>query len=436
VVLGAAVVLLWGLPRGPVQAREAPETLDPDASCVDSECHTEIGERSVHHWEDLVDECEECHSWEDDQHEFEIEEAPELCLTCHDPVTDKKVVHEAAEEGGCVDCHDPHGSDVEKILLSEQEELCFDCHDQEEVVPEEWVHGPVDSGECTGCHDPHSSRHRKLLRAVGMDLCAECHEEVVESVRTAKFVHDPVEDGCTDCHDPHSGPFEKMLPAEGSGLCNECHDDIVEEAQAAPVDHEPVLTKDECSTCHSPHASNTKGNLKEPQVDLCLGCHGEPIETEDRTLADLKTWLERNPEWHEPIRKDGCSECHQPHGSENYRLLADLFPARFYSPFALDNYGLCFTCHDPPLVTHEKTRTMTNFRDGDRNLHFLHVNKEQKGRTCRACHDMHAATNGHLLRDRVRFGKWNMPIKFRAMENGGSCAPGCHATKTYDRDRR
>jgi len=43
------------------------------------------------------------------------------------------------------------------------------------------------------------------------------------------------------------------------------------------------------------------------------------------------------------------------------------------------------------VVTEPETRTLTNFRDGARNLHFLHVNKAVRGRTCRACHEVHAS---------------------------------------------
>ena len=34
---------------------------------------------------------------------------------------------------------------------------------------------------------------------------------------------------------------------------------------------------------------------------------------------------------------------------------------------------------------------LTGFRDGDVNLHYLHVNREEKGRTCRTCHEMHGS---------------------------------------------
>ena len=30
-------------------------------------------------------------------------------------------------------------------------------------------------------------------------------------------------------------------------------------------------------------------------------------------------------------------------------------------------------------------------------------------------------------------GIWNLPIKFNKSESGGSCTPGCHKVKDYDR---
>jgi hypothetical protein len=84
-------------------------------------------------------------------------------------------------------------------------------------------------------------------------------------------------------------------------------------------------------------------------------------------------------------------------------------------------------------MTVQWTRTLTGFRDGDRNLHFLHVNKEKRGRTCRACHELHAAENSVQIRQEVSYGKWLMPINFTKEETGGSCHPGCHRIKAYDR---
>lgn len=440
-VLLVAFMLLGGLPQR-ARAAEPPETVDPSASCSDSDCHSDVAGQPHVHWSDFTKagECQKCHEPEEDQHEFSVEDPPDLCVGCHEDIAaniaSAKTVHDPAED--CTDCHDPHGGRVEALLLEVKDDdnlkpLCFECHD-EDLIEGEYTHGPAEQGECNLCHDPHASSAPSLLLARGVELCGDCHEEVGELVSESEFVHDPVEDGCTECHNPHSGPSRFMLPAQGKELCNECHDDIVDEATTAAVDHAPALDETGCLNCHSPHASNVESNLLEPQQDLCLGCHNKTVESGDSKLIDMQSWLQENPVWHEAINKEGCAGCHQPHGSENFRLLKEPFPPKFYADFDIDAYKLCFSCHEDLAVTVEWTRTLTNFRDGDRNLHYLHVNKERRGRTCRACHELHASPNPLHIRESVVYGKWNMPIDFEKNETGGSCHPGCHKLKVYDRE--
>jgi predicted CXXCH cytochrome family protein len=411
--------------------------LERSASCVTGECHSDVSDYAVSHWSEIDAECRECHAQEEDQHEFTLDEAPELCVQCHEELVEgvetAANVHDPAED--CLDCHDPHGSEVEGMLSAEQNELCIDCHDRDDILEEEYEHGPVAKGACSKCHDPHSSPHEKLLRATGSDLCADCHDEVIAEIEAAESIHTPAEEGdCTDCHHPHSGPQPKLLFAEKRELCRECHDDVVATAEEARVDHGCVLADDECIQCHSPHAGSGDVNLRMPQVDLCLDCHDKRVESGGSTLLNMQSWLAENPEWHEPVREGGCSECHDPHGGENFRLLKETFPAKFYAPFEIDTYGLCFSCHERAMVTREVSRKVTEFRDGDRNLHFVHVNRK-KGRTCRACHDMHGSSGPFLVREIVPFGKWSMPIKFERQETGGSCEPGCHRDQKYDRNK-
>ena len=59
--------------------------------------------------------------------------------------------------------------------------------------------------------------------------------------------------------------------------------------------------------------------------------------------------------------------------------------------------------------------------------------KNDKGRNCNLCHNVHGATNQHLIENKAWFGNWEMPINYKAFENGGSCAPGCHEEKKYIR---
>jgi predicted CXXCH cytochrome family protein len=144
--------------------------------------------------------------------------------------------------------------------------------------------------------------------------------------------------------------------------------------------------------------------------------------------------LEENPDHHGPIRDGGCTACHQPHGSAHPRLLLKEYPAEFYAPFAMERYDLCFSCHVSDLVKDKSGRGLTQFRNGDLNLHWLHVNQE-KGRTCRACHEVHASQRPFHIRESVPFGSagWMLAINYTRTEDGGSCLPACHKLRAYDR---
>lgn len=106
----------------------------------------------------------------------------------------------------------------------------------------------------------------------------------------------------------------------------------------------------------------------------------------------------------------------------------------FYQDFSEPGDLSCFRCHGQGLVLDERTTTSTRFRNGDRNLHHLHVHRK-KGRSCGVCHDIHAPDLPSQVRESVLFGpsEWELPIGFRKSANGGMCGPGCHRAKSYRR---
>jgi predicted CXXCH cytochrome family protein len=164
-----------------------------------------------------------------------------------------------------------------------------------------------------------------------------------------------------------------------------------------------------------------------------MECHNKTIKTPQGDIADMSVVLASGKSLHGPIAQQNCSACHQIHGSDQFRLLVQEYPPTFYAPFKEENYALCFACHERSLVLEPKTTALTGFRNGDMNLHFVHVNRETKGRTCRACHETHASDKEKHIRNSVPFGKWEMPIEFAKTDTGGSCAPGCHVPYRYDR---
>jgi predicted CXXCH cytochrome family protein len=177
-----------------------------------------------------------------------------------------------------------------------------------------------------------------------------------------------------------------------------------------------------------------QGLLFSDDLDSCMKCHDKPVKDENREIAGMQELLATNPFPHGPIQSRNCSSCHNPHGSRYFRLLTNQYPQDFYVPFFVSNYDLCFRCHDAALATEEKTTDKTEFRDGDRNLHFVHVNRTSHGRNCRSCHEVHASKNPEHIGTTVPFGDWDLPVKFEKSENGGSCSPGCHAVQKYSHE--
>ena len=136
---------------------------------------------------------------------------------------------------------------------------------------------------------------------------------------------------------------------------------------------------------------------------------------------------------HGPINKGTCTPCHDPHGSAESKLLVKSFSADFYAPYSDKEYELCFSCHKRDLLRFPETSFATGFRDGERNLHYLHVNKKEKGRSCKLCHAIHGGPNPKLVAESAPFGKWELPLKFIKTDTGGACSPGCHKPYNYDR---
>jgi predicted CXXCH cytochrome family protein len=296
------------------------------------------------------------------------------------------------------------------------------------------MHPPVAAGDCSGCHDNHQSDFQNRLVADGNALCFTCHPDKEEGLRIKKVVHPPVKRSCTQCHNPHGSPNKAMLSSAVPSLCANCHPTETSLTEKAIVKHGPMLDAKTCMNCHDPHYSDNARLLPSPQKELCLRCHDKSVETERGTIINMKKWLETNKNGHGPVRENNCVACHNPHGSDYWRILTRYYPADFYTSYSDGKYALCFACHDKTAFQQITTETATNFRNGTKNLHFVHVNKATKGRTCRSCHEVHADTGVQKhLRERVGFSYWSMPLNFSPNKNGGSCAPGCHGEKSYSR---
>lgn len=433
--LGIAGAL--ALAGGVALAQPDPTAAMPGSRTCAKECHREIFDHKVMHGPALSD-CQACHvQGNPDDHKFYlISKREELCVRCHNLVHTGPL-HQPVKEGLCLECHDPHGSDHPRMMVADpQRDLCTRCH-QKDFASASFVHGPVAVGSCIVCHKPHSSAVPGLLTQDARTLCLTCHAEIGENASAAGMhKHGALEEGCTRCHDPHASNHRFQLREQAPGLCLSCHREKFEQmVGGAKVVHGAVTAEGGCTGCHEPHASRLPALQKGTEPGVCLHCHDKILHTEDgATLANMKTLLAQNPQHHGPIREGVCTACHSPHAAEHFRLLVEDYPPQFYAPFQIDTFKLCFKCHIPDLVLKPSGQGLTQFRDGDRNLHYLHVN-QVKGRTCRACHEVHASRRPAHVREAVPFGSegWMLEINFQATAQGGSCAPGCHQPKKYDR---
>lgn len=391
-------------------------------TCTTAACHeTLVQGKKVHA---AAESCDGCHEVVTSPHPQKGKKTfklaarePELCASCHEAFGKKPFVHAPVKDGTCTTCHDPHASKEPKLLTSPLKELCAACH--ADHVEFKVVHGPVATGDCTACHSPHESDVKGLLTRQGDAVCFTCHVDVQTGLKK-KHVHAALESGCTSCHNPHGSANPKLLAEAGAGVCFACHDPIAVKVQKGAVIHAAVTSAKGCASCHSPHASDEAKLLVQPQKALCLSCH-KTVLTKAMTVE------------HGPIAKGQCTPCHDPHGGPYARLLVGSYPAEPYVAYTDKEFGLCFGCHNRDLLKYPDTGFATGFRDGERNLHYLHVNNKLKGRSCRLCHAIHGGDNAALIAEKVAFGSWELPLKFVKSENGGSCAPGCHKPATYSR---
>lgn len=305
------------------------------------------------------------------------------------------------------------------VLAGAEPFKCSACHRglAEGKVP----HRPVKEGECLRCHEQLSGDHPLGKGSMGFvvqkeKLCLTCHTTLLKADKP--MLHKPVAEGkCYDCHLPHVSENKALLKDAVPVLCFRCHPK--ERFTGASHGHPPVA-KGECLSCHDAHQSETRSLLKKPGSQLCFSCH-------DPKLAVGKSV-------HKPVASGDCVGCHAVHGSPYRKILKADLPTVLYRPFSEDAFPLCFSCHKPALVLESVTDKATNFRNGTRNLHSVHVNKPDKGRSCRMCHSPHASQQDRLIYPKAPgFGAWDIPIRFNTTPTGGGCSVGCHRTFRYDR---
>lgn len=231
---------------------------------------------------------------------------------------------------------------------------------------------------------------------------------------------------------------EKVLLIDTNASCitASCHDGIGKKKYVHAAGVDPAL----CKSCHEVvrQGEHSFNKIPPETAYLCAPCHSSTstIQTEADVSPPKVMGLDGNTQSHMPFAEGKCTACHDAHESDfQYHLKAE-YPESTYQYYSSTAYALCFNagCHPGLEDTFAAPRTLelTGFRNGNRNLHYIHVN-QVKGRSCKVCHHHHTAEKPVLMNDSFQFGNRQLSIDFEKTAGGGSCKATCHREARYDR---
>ncbi|MBI4471497.1 MAG: DmsE family decaheme c-type cytochrome [Acidobacteria bacterium] len=202
----------------------------------------------------------------------------------------------------------------------------------------------LESKGCEACHGPGQAHvqsrgdknlimrfgdHSNLPREEQELQCLQCHEKG-QRMFWKGSTHESRGLTCVSCHkvmEDNVAPsrfaepladMKKTVQPTKMEVCFECHDQ--RRAQLQRSSHMPLREgKVTCTNCHNPHGSPNPKLLMEASVNEgCYKCHAE----------------RRGPFlWEHPPVMESCLNCHEAHGSNNPQLLKVRAPR------------LCQRCH-------------------------------------------------------------------------------------------
>ncbi|MDR3727126.1 MAG: DmsE family decaheme c-type cytochrome [Terracidiphilus sp.] len=219
----------------------------------------------------------------------------ETCATCHEEVSKgfasnphTKIALQHGKAGvTCEGCHGAGkahvdgGGDTTKIFnpakasAKDVDATCLGCHAGTHPNFERSPHAKA-GVSCIGCHSVHASEDKEqLLKAEQPKLCFQCHTDVKPAF--AMPFHHKVNEGlikCSDCHDTHGsfGNNNLKSTADQNMICTKCH---TETRGPFVFEHAPVKAEG-CTACHTPHGSQNARLLNMPSIaPLCNQCHSQ-----------------------------------------------------------------------------------------------------------------------------------------------------------------
>ncbi len=264
----------------------------------------------------------------------------EACGVCHEAVASdfRKTRHQALEkekkrgwEGkSCEACHGPGSKHAEsadvadivnpsKLRALAENDGCLKCHVNQNARVGRIVSGHAkDQVSCSQCHTVHPKPGQLLFERRKPQvnaLCGQCHQSV-QAAFQRPHTH-PVAQGamaCTDCHNPHNptGYAAKREAFGSEPVCTNCHSNL---RGPFTFEHAPVRLEG-CTSCHVPHGSANPKMLTRHEVrTVCLECHADVGALTGGRSTGLGSVPPAFHDTRSP-RFQACSTCHRSvHGS-------------------------------------------------------------------------------------------------------------------------
>lgn len=231
-LLVMAVFTVGSALAAPSPQEDDPDTHDGVKDCA--ECHldvTEIWSHSPH-----------AHAFDDPvfQDQWTGMEKPGECLACHTTGYQESTGEYEQEGIVCESCHGQasEGHPPEPVSILADEEYCGSCHT---TTLSEWRvtgHFSADVG-CMDCHDPHS---QERLFKDSDEMCLNCHKEE-DMGDYLNNLHGQNDIGCVDCHalviPPDVIPNDGIVPTGHAfnitpASCVACHTDSLHAGFSLP----------------------------------------------------------------------------------------------------------------------------------------------------------------------------------------------------------
>jgi DmsE family decaheme c-type cytochrome len=210
------------------------------------------------------------------------------CQGCHEKAVNPAFSHSkhAAIDQSCASCHENVAEHVKSQLAGEKGPVptmkdktpkqvnatCLTCHEKANQASFLSSMHARRNVACTSCHSVHNpkSEQAQLKTRTDSETCFSCHKS--ERAKSMRSSHHPVREGrmaCSSCHNPHDGVRPKMMKADS---VNElCYTCHAEKRGPFLFEHAPV--REDCVSCHEPHGSNHSRLLAQKAPNLCWNCH-------------------------------------------------------------------------------------------------------------------------------------------------------------------